>query len=119
MEVLGKIIFVVKAICFLFIGWKYGIDGFDRYSHDFDNNLESIIGLSASTLVAVDSLFKVYGVTTFSDLFYLSFFSVLAMTVKAIITLSITFYFTKFLKNPPKAIQFVKSIFKKEKVVKK
>jgi hypothetical protein len=50
-----------------------------------------------------------------TGLFFLMVTSLLITIIKALLTVLITFYFTKFLKNPPKGIQWIKSIFIKKK----
>lgn len=117
MEILGKIFWVIKAIGFVFLCWRYGFDGFNQYSKDFDHNVESVFAFMAGSAVGISEILKTYQ-TDLSGLFFLVVTSLFGIIIKSLLTVLVTFYFTKFLKNPPKGIEFVKSIFKNGKVVK-
>lgn len=114
MELLGKIFFIIKLAFFIVVGARYSFwHNFNEYSEDFDNNFEVITALSVSSVVAFDSLFKMYGVKSLSELLMLSAFALLSMVAKAVITLIVTFYCTKLLKNPQPLINWVKTKFKR------
>ena len=115
MDILIKALWLVKIIGFIFVGWKYGVRNFNEYSHDFDNNIESIFAFIAGSGVGLVETIKAHIGTDFSWLFFLMAQSFLAIVFKALVTSLITFYFTKFLKDPRKLFNFVKEKYNKWK----
>jgi Na+/glutamate symporter len=114
MEIIGKFFWFIKVIGFVFLCWKYGLDGFNNYSLDFDNNVESVFAFIAGSAVGISEIFNTYQ-SDLTGLFFLMVTSLLITIIKALLTVLITFYFTKFLKNPPKGIEWIKNIFIKKK----
>lgn len=118
MEILGKLFWAIKAIGFVFLCWRYGFDGFNQYSKDFDHNVESVFAFMAGSAVGISEILKTYQ-TDLSGLFFLVATSLFGIIIKSLLTVLVTFYFTKFLKNPPKGLQWIKDNFVKKKIKKR
>lgn len=122
MEILAKIYFIFKIAIFALLIWKYGFNGFEKYNKDFDNyysnfiepHIESIIAFTAGSVVGISDILKSYQ-TDLTGLFFLIATSFIGVIIKALLTVLVTFYFTKFLRNPPKGIQWLKDKFVKKK----
>lgn len=126
MEIIGKIFFVIKVAGFALLIWKYGFFGYDNYSKDFEHfystaiepHIESIVAFTAGSTVGINEVLRTHQ-TDLSGLFFLVATSFIGVVVKALLTVAITFYFTKFLRNPPKGIQWLRDKFIKKKTKKR
>jgi predicted PurR-regulated permease PerM len=122
MELLGKIYFLFKIAVFALLIWKYGFNGFEKYNKDFDNyystfiepHIESILAFTAGSTVGISEILRTHQ-ADLSGLFFLMATSLVGVIIKALLTVLVTFYFTKFLRNPPKALEWLKDKFLKKK----
>lgn len=70
MDILIKILWLVKLVGFIFVGWRYGINNFNKYSHDFDDNVERIFAFIAGSSVGLVETIKAHIDTDFGWLFF-------------------------------------------------
>ena len=115
MEILGKLLLLIKVIIGVFSIWRY--KSLDAYNKAFDETPEYFLSLFVGTTVSITESIKTYK-EDFSGIFFLALTSLFGVVFKAIISVAITFYFTKFLKNPPKGIEWIKSKFINKKIKK-
>lgn len=120
MELIGKVFLIFKIAIFVSLIWKYGFNGYNAFNQDFERvyrdvvepNLEMGLAFIAGSSVGISETIKAHIDTDFGWLFFLAFSSFISVVVKALLTSLITFYFTKFLKDPSKAYNWIKNKIK-------
>jgi hypothetical protein len=113
MEILIKIIPIIKVILFTVMWIKYGFD-YKQYSKDFDSflyniseNIEQTVAVTLAAMLGVSE-----GLKSSAHILKDSAISFFVLFFKTLFTVTISFYFTKFLKNPPDFIKKAKTKFK-------
>jgi hypothetical protein len=113
MEILIKIIPIIKVILFTVMWIRYGLN-YKQYSQDFDSflyniseNIEQTVAVTLAAMLGVSE-----GLKTSTHLLADSAISLFVLFFKTLFTVTVSFYFTKFLKNPPEFIKGTKTKFK-------